>query len=304
MAKILAAVVISFFVGVLANHFYTSSTSKTNADSAAAECKNLSTAKSDLINISQNEYLEYTKIKDLKQKYEKADELLGKVMLLFLADVGFRVQKEPVIETNTEQPITASNSQVAGGGEPQSLPISKQNSNETVAAVQQANINSGLDGKSALIGNLKSGAEIRSALDKAIIENPKVETAKGSILSQRQAAPLEGNFRGVIRFIDTQRENLNVTWELTPERGANPPSSNFHLSIAGPSKSSETNGHGQIGNVSSLAEDPHAFLVNACGDECYLQLYFNAPSNTFYGNYYELNKAKKFDRVGLVELSR
>ena len=40
------------------------------------KCTDLVDAKTNLISLSQNEYLEYTKIKDLKLKYEKADELL------------------------------------------------------------------------------------------------------------------------------------------------------------------------------------------------------------------------------------
>lgn len=94
MTKILICVVLAFSVGFISSRYISNSKTKTSeADSSAEQCLNLTDAKANLISISQKEYQEYTQIKDLKQKYEKADELLGKIMLLFLADVGFRLQK-------------------------------------------------------------------------------------------------------------------------------------------------------------------------------------------------------------------
>ena len=41
--------------------------------------------------ISQRELQEYMQLKDDKAKYEKANEILGRVMMLFIADMGLRV---------------------------------------------------------------------------------------------------------------------------------------------------------------------------------------------------------------------
>lgn len=47
---------------------------------------------------------------------------------------------------------------------------------------------------------------------------------------------------------------------------------------------------GDIDNIVSFAEDRDGFLVNGCGDRCYLQLYYNSRADQFYGNYYEIIK--------------
>jgi len=44
--------------------------------------------------ISNIDLLEYIKLKTMKEKYEKADEILGKIMLLFLANVQLEMNKD------------------------------------------------------------------------------------------------------------------------------------------------------------------------------------------------------------------
>ena len=56
--------------------------------------KKLNSISNAFFNLSQKEILEYTKLKDAKKKYEKADEILGKVILLFLANVQMRLKPE------------------------------------------------------------------------------------------------------------------------------------------------------------------------------------------------------------------
>jgi hypothetical protein len=104
MNKKILVVLGVFIAGFLSSRMMTSHAPVENS----AQCENLSEAKNDLISISQNEYLEYTQIKDLKQKYEKADELLGKVMLLFLADIGFKATKMSTNEMEVQNLETKS----------------------------------------------------------------------------------------------------------------------------------------------------------------------------------------------------
>jgi hypothetical protein len=56
--------------------------------------KKFTSFKSAAQNISNTDLLEYTKLKTMKEKYEKADEILGKIMLLFLANIHLEMNKE------------------------------------------------------------------------------------------------------------------------------------------------------------------------------------------------------------------
>ena len=298
MNKILISTLIAFALGFISSQFVSRSAQTTEVkDSSAEQCTELSAAKSDLISISQNEYLEYTQIKDMKQKYEKADEILGKVMLLFLADIGFRLQKNTV-----EDPIAVSVSATV-----QTTSMNTPALPETYNSSQN---DSDLMSKSAAIKKMKSEKQIIGALDQSIIDNPKIENAKGNVLSQNQIRRFEGRYNGTIKFSDRKRENLrenlNVTWDLNIDYSKSELSGSFHLNIEGPSKNSKSNDSGYIDRIVSLSGDQEGFLVSACGDECYMQLYYNSSADQFYGNYYELLKGSKskFQRLGIVELRK
>ena len=293
--------VVAFAVGFLSNRFLSSSTSSDTLNkSTSVQCANLEAAKSSLMSISQKEYLEYAQIKDLKEKYEKADEILGKVMLLFLADVGFKAQKIPLAESVSAGPMGPSPLTAAAI-------LENNKSNEaTSLAVRSTPSSPGLVRKSVVINALQTQKQIRDELDKAIIENPKMETAKGQSPTQKQIRILEGRYNGTIKFLDTKRQNLSVTWELIPDYLKDGLSGTFNLNIHGPGTNSESSGHGSIDNIVSLAEDHEGFLVNGCGGRCYLQLYYNTPSDQFFGNYYDspVDSNLKSTRSGLVELKK
>lgn len=297
MNKILISAIVAFIVGFLSNRFFNSQPS-INSKEPTVQCSDLNVAKSNLISISQNEYIEYTKIKDLKQKYEKADELLGKIMLLFLADVGFKVKKDVSVEQVVATPAAVSSS-------PNPTPVNN-NLSETAVVPSVPQNNPGLVGKSSLIKSLQTEKQIRDELNKAIIENPKMEIAKGEAPTQRQARILEGRYTGTIKFLDGKRQNLSVTWDLIPDYSKSGLSGTFNLNIHGPGTDSESSGRGNIDNIVGLAEDKDGFLVSGCGDQCYLQLYYNVPSDQFFGNYYESAKgtSSKPQRSGLVELKK
>lgn len=238
MNKILISAIIAFVVGFFSARSFDTQISSTSKEQTA-QCSDLNAAKSNLISISQNEYFEYTKIKDLKQKYENADELLGKIMLLFLADVGFKVKQEASVEQVVSVPA-------AGSSSPPTAMLVNNNSNETAVAASLPQSHPSLIGKSSIIKSLQTEKQIRDELDKAVIENPKIEIAKGESPSQKQTRILEGRYSGTVKFFDTKRQSLNVMWELIPDYSKSDLSGTFNLNVHGPGTDSESSGRGRI----------------------------------------------------------
>ena len=256
------------------------------------KCENLATAKNDLLTLSKSEYQEYTQIKDLKQKYEKADELLGKVMLLFLADVGFRAQKVSAAELITPLPAPA--------------PTASHEISHELSTVATPPINStNLGGRSGRIYSARSSADIQRVLDSAVIANMRAEAAMTDYPTAQQIKVVEGIFNGEIQLFDKKRESIMVTWVLHSENSRTKrPTGRFNLTLTSDKRNSETSGNGEFGNISMINGDRNAFLVKACGDTCYLQLYYNSPNDRFYGNYYESEDLKNYTRTGLISLKR
>lgn len=293
MNKTIVSIIIAFVLGFVSNRIFSNRKNEVSEkDPIIEKCERLSEAQSNLLSISKNDYLEYLKIKDLKQKYEKADELLGKIMLLFLADMGFRAQKSEPIELPTA-PQAASE-----------VPLVNSVINEANTTVEKKSSN--LTDRSAFIRSLGNEKRIVDALDAVIIENPKIEVAQGNVPNRQQIKLLEGRYVGTVSFLEAKRGSLSVVWDLNPDYSKKGLSGTFSLSIHGPGTNSESNGRGDIDNIVSLAQDRNGFLVNGCGGSCYFQLYYNNRSDQFYGNYYEYPKGttSKAERTGIVKLTR
>ena len=302
MNKTFITAIVAFGLGFASNIFFSKSNSyQSIKDPKTISYENFASARSSLISISQNEYVEYTKIKDQKKKYEKADELLTKIMLLFLADVGFKVSKEVPAELSATrdelktQPISTPRSGVSQ--------VPSENPGSGNLALPSG---SNLADKSSMIKNLATEKQIHEALDTAVIENPKIESVQGTVPSHKQIQLLDGKYYGTIRFLDGKREELSVSLDLMPDYSKSGLSGAFKLLIHGPEKNSESSGQGNIHNIVSLSQDQGGFLISGCGDECFLQLYYNSPSDQLFGNYYEITKSsnKKPERVGLVNLRK
>jgi hypothetical protein len=259
----------------------------------ADNCDTLSAAKKNLVAISKTEYLEYTEIKDQKAKYEKADELLGKIMLLFLADIGFKLKPQAEVIPNVAM----------ASADASSLP-----SNNKIEALAQPNpepaSSKPLSAQSVFFRNASSQKGIMDRLNESLLTDIKTQSARGNYLNQRQIKILEGRFTGTIQLFDKTRTTLEVVWDLIPDYSKNPVAGTFHLKISGPNRNSESNGSGGFKNITTLENDSNGFLVDACGGDCYLQLYYNSPSNQFYGNYYESKDNKNFARVGVISLRK
>lgn len=183
MTKIIIPLSIAFAAGFFANHILGPTSISQEPPIVDAKCEDLSHAKSDLISLSQREYLEYAQIKDLKQKYEKADELLGKVMLLFLADVGFKAVK-------TAPPEYSASAELPPSQAPTPRTIENlANENPVPLPVPQGAET--LAGRSDLIRTLSNERRIQDVLSNSIIDDPKVKAAQGGTPSRRQIRLLE-----------------------------------------------------------------------------------------------------------------
>lgn len=83
--------ILGFYLGGEDESLKESKTDTTKIVSEKISPKISSSLNSEIEKMTHEELQEYIQLKDMKAKYEKADEILGKVILLFLANLGTKV---------------------------------------------------------------------------------------------------------------------------------------------------------------------------------------------------------------------
>jgi hypothetical protein len=83
-------------IGVLLGSFFTPYLSREDRDSGA---QSQGQWRMKLQALTDQDIAEYYRLKTLEERYKKADEILGKIMVIFLADLGLKVAPETIEQT-------------------------------------------------------------------------------------------------------------------------------------------------------------------------------------------------------------
>ncbi len=96
------AVLVSLLAGAIIGYSFKLSGNATSPSGSAP----ISTSDYDegirkLQDLSENEIAEYYRLKTMEERYAKADELLGKMMTIFLADLGIKLTTDTKVAMDT-----------------------------------------------------------------------------------------------------------------------------------------------------------------------------------------------------------
>lgn len=202
---------ISFFVGFISGY-------KVN-DSHYSETK------SKLQKLTENELDEYLKLKSLEEKYKKADEILGKAIMIFLADLGLRISDDKVefakkaltqlssaSDPAPDQKVSEPNTSQTNSGNPESAQQSNNASSSAKAEMpvpdtsanglqnenpSQSIRNTGLSGKIRYTGILPRPDFIRMSADPVCAqENKDRQVQKEDLLVSK-----DGGLKNVFIYV-------------------------------------------------------------------------------------------------------
>ncbi len=288
-------ILLAFFFGVGITFFGTKFLLQSKASSVKIDQANVEEIQTKLKSISENEYQDYLKLKDSAEKYKKADELLGKVMVLFLADLSINLK--------------SSTTSVAAVVKPEVVPVENK-----VEASVQIEKNQPAENKP----NTQSIAAAENKLIAAQTENEALKLLKSveisdigkdlhntKPLSEKQLNLVNGKFIGVVTFDDKNKEPWRIEWELHAEL-VNGKVTGTQLITLSDSKKvfSRSRSNNLIQDFSAFAGDSSAILINSYGDDGYIQLYPFANTGKIFGNYYLKSKDNSFKKIGIVFLDK
>lgn len=257
--------------------------------------------------LAEADFQEYLSLKEQKARYEKADEILGKILLIMLNDLGLRrseaQQKELAGRVQGKTPPSASEQAVppssAGAA---SAPAEKKDA--VLTARSNGEGASDLKKEIAKVDEVDSENEAKELLEKLKSKDIIKDLQGGSILDPRRLDLLNGFFEGDAVFDDPLKNKpWHVVMEFTArmEHGKYVGHQDIKLSRDGKQFS---HGRGDPNNDEFLVipDDNSGIFISTYGGDAYFQLYYFPRLDGFYGLTYLKKGVGKFEKAGIVRL--
>jgi hypothetical protein len=270
-------------------------------------------AKEELIALTQKDFEEYQNLKTLEDRYQKADEILGKIMTVFLADLGMRLGYKPVglaeLDAACAIPgLAATPGIIAAAAASSAAPA--LSSEPPIAASPVAT--------SVVPGSewIKNEAALLALQDEraALEELRKMEikdlfsTLKGSgAVDNSDVLQIEGVYSGTISFFDRKlhKSDWRIRWEV---QGATQEPLDASMLITLTDKGTGktfSRSRSKSGPLKEFMKAPGSkgLIVNVYGDDGYIQIYpLNGDTRNWVGNYYGKTGLGAYALMGQVRL--
>lgn len=256
--------------------------------------------KEELIELTRADFEEYQKLKTLEERYQKADEILGKVVTIFLADLGLRLGYKPVAKgelANSCSPAPVPNCPISPPSQAITTETPRPTPKQTPAWLRDE----------LRVANAANDVDALRDLKKMEIPDFFSAVQSAQPISTQDALAVDGKFAGEINFFD-RKENKSdwlIEWEVHLQSAT---------SLKGPMLIALTNKNtGKVFSRSrgtTLGKDfmkipgSRGLLINVYGDDGYIQIYPFDNKNTWLGNYYGKVKLGTYKMTGQVRLGR
>lgn len=299
---------VCFLLGLIAGGWFFHSPSTPDKPNQV----NLSELQEKIQNIHDVDMQEYLQLKDQKAQFLKANEILGKMMTIFLADLGLRVSSQD-LKSLKEMPL-GSEALASGTCE---VPMKDSESAEEVvrstkesfaptgnqSTAPQSKPTNNWKQKEKSISNVTTDTEIENFLKDVVIED-FFSAIKGSgSVRRRDLNNLNGVFEGVLTYDSSSEQPAEVYMEMGGvfRRGQVRGSCKIILSRNG-KPFNNSNSNGNIDNYKKSSPDSPAIFVDLGGRSGYFQLYFVRSNSVLVGNYYKQQGMDEFVKTGTVTL--
>lgn len=248
--------------------------------------------------ISEGDYTDYLRLKDRKAQYEKAEEILAKIMQIFVADLGLRLSKgdrEKMPAKKTDASMTEA--------APASAPKRKAEAPHAAPAKPPGGEAFNWKVMEARLPDVRDDSDADKFLKSVSVDNLFSAIRDSRPAGTRNLREMNGEFFGQIRFADAGRKPKDVHMSMELKTGPETPEGNYKIIISQDGKDeSHTSGAGKFDHYYTTG-DSAAILVRATPNS-YAQLYWSPQLNQFFGNYYNMDAVDRYSPVGVIFLRR
>lgn len=306
MNKSLGMIVVSMAVGGL----ITWAVLKSDSVALQSTPANLDAIKAKFQQIHDEDFQDYLRLKEHRAKYEKANEILGKIMVLFLAELGLKMNsgdiekiQEKLQIANAEEflPTSSSPTQECRAGDSGSR--LGQHSQQNQAGTNTNNSLWKENEKS--LRDPKSPKEIDDFLKKVEIEDFFSEIRSAKSVGPQVLEKFVGVYEGTLTFKDPEREPFEVFVELDAEAKEGKNTGDYKVVLyRNGEPMSQSTGNGDVEFLKQVAGADKAIFLQIGGRSGYFQLYFVNGNKGLIGNYYAEKELANFVIQGQVSMTR
>ena len=269
----------------------------------------LSRVTDQFVKFSESDISDYLKLKSEKDRYYKAEEILGKIMLLFLVDLG--------IKTSGEQMVFAQSVSQGRKRKDMVAPVDLIESDEVApnslesTSVQSANqLKSSSEAKSILeaekqLNELRSESDIENFLKSVSLGNLFDSLKNTHEIDSEQIRELRGTFSGELVFDSPGQEKWDVRLVLSGRIESGTLVGKSKVELAKNRKIfSSSRSNGNLSNLKSLPNGQRGVLIEILGGEGFFQLYSVPQLQKLIGLYYRRENPGSYRRAGSLILFR
>lgn len=267
--------------------------------------------KNDLVALTRQDFEEYQNLKSLEERYKKADEILGKIVTVFLADLGLKLNFKPTslqfLEsssgTSRNDDLSSTQALVKTSETPSAIKAGAQDpvkSSSVPLSIEWAK-------KEDHLLEIRDEKEAFDELRKMPIPDLYSTLRKSRDATAAEALMIEGRFQGEITFFNHKEYKTDwlIEWEV---RLKSVDKANGSSEIMLTRKSdgvtfSHARGSGTFKEFLRV-DGSKALIVNVQGDDGYIQVYPLNNTEQWVGNYYEKKKSGTYEFVGQVRLNK
>lgn len=258
---------------------------------------------------SESDISDYLKLKSEKDRYYKAEEILGKIMLLFLVDLGIKTSGEQMVFARTVSQGRKRKDMVAPVDLTESHEVTP-NSLESTSHEPASQLKSSSEAKTILeaekqLNELRSESEIENFLKSVSLGNLFDSLKNAHEIDSEQIREMRGTFSGELVFDSPGQEKWDVRLVFSGriESGTLVGKSKVELAKNGKIFSSSRS-NGKLSNLKSLPNGQRGVLIEILGGEGFFQLYAVPQLQKLVGLYYRRENPGSFRRAGSVILFR
>lgn len=286
---------------------------------ATADGGALSSLRERIQSLVDKDLADYERLKSLEEKYQKADEILGKVMTILLVDLGIRVS--PQLRAHLQREITKEADRLESM--PKTAVAEKKALVSETPTLRAVVTEPALEASGGILAEIKAKTKFENRIEElrsdddiqGFLTNTRI-SAPRAFLNQANEFSNQNHLLTVLNGTFSGRASVTVEnrariWDVEVYLNARPDGPEQNITGSMRTRMAE-NGHtfsqgsdeGGVPSLREFSEGTRAMVINA-SPTVFFQVYYVPQLNSLIGNVYQrTSRSSEYSWIGTLQLKK